>query len=261
MDQFLHRLRLRSNRQVWLGTLAITLLAIAAPVGTLAVVLAPMANHSPSGYFGVLAIAGTIPLLIAPPISLFALSMLRLLTITIDRVDAQLRIDPLTGALVRAHFLDRVGDSLERDGPGSFLMIDADHFKSINDDHGHDAGDRALRVLGEVLGAAAPAGALVGRLGGEEFGVYLPGANAVAAAQEAERLCSAVRTSGRLAGAASVALTVSIGAACHEPGASLEATMKRADSALYQAKRSGRDRFYVDGAGATMPALLLRMHS
>ena len=259
MDQLLHRLRLRSNRQVWLGTLAITLLAIAAPVGTLAVVLAPMANHSPSSYFGVLAIAATIPLLIAPPISLFALSMLRLLTITIDRVDAQLRIDPLTGALVRAHFLDRVSDSLERDG--SFLMIDADHFKSINDDYGHDAGDRALRVLGEVLGAAAPAGALVDRLGGEEFGVYLPGANAIAAAQEAERLCSAVRMSGRLAGAASVALTVSIGAACHEPGASLEATMKRADAALYQAKRSGRDRFYVDGAGATMPALLLRMRS
>lgn len=248
----------RSNRQVYLATLLITAIAVAAPVATFAVVLSFLPRVTAGTYITVLSICAIIPLLIAPPISLFALSILRLLTTTIDRVDGYVRFDSLTGVLSRSYLLGQVRDHITKDGAGIFLMVDADHFKEINDTFGHDVGDETLKRLGDILRSALSVDALVGRLGGEEFGVFLPGATEAEGAAAASELCRAVRAQAKSIAGKEIKLTVSVGGALHRDEQSLERTMKLADSALYHAKRTGRDRFYIADATDTMPALILR---
>ncbi len=105
MERWLALLRINSTRQVLLGTAAITAIAVAAPVLTFAVVLGVWMKVPLHASLGILAICAVIPLLIAPPISFFALSILRLLTVTIERVDVYVRFDALTGVLTRAYLL------------------------------------------------------------------------------------------------------------------------------------------------------------
>ena len=252
-------MRIKSGRDVLVWTAVITAISVAAPMLALGIPLAIHGRMSTAGFMTVMAICAAIPLMIAPPISIFALSMLRMLTITIDRLDEFVRYDTLTGVLTRAHLLDRLRNGLS--AGGAFLIVDADHFKSINDTYGHDVGDGALKRLAEVLQSATPAGALVGRLGGEEFGVFLPGADNAAAADVADRLCAAMRARGEMVDGQRLDLTISIGGAVHLRSNTVEATMKLADTALYQAKRSGRDRFFIASATDTMPALILQSRS
>lgn len=248
-------LQIRSGRQVVLGTAAITAIAVAAPVLTIFGVVTLFLGVSPGNYLGILAIAAIIPLLIAPPISVFALSILRVLTLTLDRLDAYIQFDPLTGALTRAYFLGQVRDRLSGPGGGALLMVDADHFKVINDTYGHEVGDAALKRMADVLRAASPVGALVGRLGGEEFGVFLAGAGHDAASDIANGLCDAMREGGKFIAGHEIALTFTIGGAVHPRQDSIEQTMRRADAALYAAKRTGRDqvRMAASGDGASPP--------
>lgn len=260
MERWLSWLRISSGRQVLLGTVIITAIAVSAPVLTFVVVLSFAVDVPPDVYLGILAICAIIPLLIAPPISFFALSVLRLLTVTIDRVDAYVRFDTLTGVLTRAYLLGQMRDQLAKAKSGAFLMVDADHFKMINDTYGHDIGDEALKRLAEVLRTTLTVDALVGRLGGEEFGVFLPGADDADAARAANALCEAMRRRGKSIAGHEISLTISVGGASHRGDESIEATMKLADSALYHAKRTGRDRFFIAGATDTMPALILRGH-
>ena len=133
MERWLAMLRIRSGRQVLWGTAAVTAIAVAAPVLTFLLVFAFWVKAPIGTALAVLAICAAIPLLIAPPISFFALSVLRLLTETIDRVDAYVRFDSLTGVLTRAYLLGQMRDHLSSAGAGAFLMVDADHFKQIND--------------------------------------------------------------------------------------------------------------------------------
>lgn len=258
MGKWLSILRIRSGREVLLGTGLITIVAVAAPVLTFVVVLHLAGPVPLPAYIGILSICAAIPLLIAPPISFFALSILRLLTETIDRVDAYVRFDTLTGVLTRAYLLGQMRDQIASSGGGAFLMVDADHFKKINDTFGHDVGDEALKRLAEVLRTTLTVDALVGRLGGEEFGVFLPGADDAAAAKAADQLCDAMRRRGKIVAGLDINLTVSIGGATHRGTETLENTMKIADAALYHAKRGGRDRFFIAGATDTMPSLILR---
>lgn len=130
-----------------------------------------------------------------------------------------------------------------RDGGGFALaLIDIDHFKAINDRHGHEAGDLALQQVARLLQAAAGAGDLAGRQGGEEFVVLLAAADAAQALAAAQRLREAVRAQPLQLGAAPVAITVSVGVALAQGEGSLDDLLRRADAALYQAKAAGRDR-------------------
>lgn len=255
MDFILKHLKMHSARQVLLGTLAITAVSVASPVGVFAFVMA--GKEVPSqAYWMILAICAAIPLLIAPPISVFALSLLRLLTLTIEKVDTFVRLDTLTGVLTRAYLLGQIRERLHEGG--CFMMVDADHFKQINDTYGHDIGDEALKALAEILIKHVKYDAIVGRLGGEEFGIFLPGARDSDGALAAAQLCEGIRNDGKIIAGHELSLTVSIGGAVHVDGQPLEKTMKVADMALYHAKRSGRDRFYIADATDTMPALILR---
>lgn len=248
---------IRTTRQVYRMAAIITLFAVLIPVLTFAL---------PFAFFGKVYLrffaiavfpAALIPLFLAPPIAIIILQMFRRQTLTIDKVDEYIRYDALTGVLTRTYLLGKSREQLAA-GAGAFLMVDADHFKAINDTNGHDVGDEALKKLAEVLRKALTTEALIGRLGGEEFGVLLPDADHARAAAAAEAVCSLMRSEARSIAGHKIGLTVSIGCACHIAGQALEHTMKRADAALYQAKRSGRDRYYVADAGDTMPALILK---
>ncbi|GAB7193005.1 histidine kinase N-terminal 7TM domain-containing protein [Kineococcus sp. NUM-3379] len=161
--------------------------------------------------------------------------------------------DPLTGTRNRRWLdatLPAALDAAGRTGsPLSLLVVDVDHFKAVNDTHGHETGDRVLQAVARELAGAVRSGDEVARLGGEEFVVLLPGSGAVEAAERAEELrrrCARLRTRSR--DGAVVRVTVSIGVATAPPdGRHPDALLAAADGALYAAKRSGRDRVVAAG--------------
>ncbi|MDB4906153.1 MAG: hypothetical protein JWO05_937 [Gemmatimonadetes bacterium] len=137
-----------------------------------------------------------------------------------------------------------------RGTPFALLAIDIDHFKQVNDTLGHEAGDVVLRRVAEVCRVALRPGDHVGRVGGEEFTVVLPGASAQAATEVAERLRSAVAAADFSDVSATLAVTVSIGAAeWLVSDRSLADIQRRADEALYEVKRAGRNQVMVGAAG------------
>lgn len=158
------------------------------------------------------------------------------------------RTDPLTGLANRRLFndaLDLVIGRVARDeqARACIAVFDLDHFKRVNDGCGHDAGDRVLRRFAEVASAAVRPKDLVARLGGEEFGLVLPGTDIA----EAERICERLRRSfaadpTRLDDGRLIWATVSAGIAAVASAKSRTDTMREADAALYAAKRAGRDR-------------------
>ncbi|WP_426701750.1 GGDEF domain-containing protein [Rhodanobacter sp. Col0626] len=163
------------------------------------------------------------------------------------RLERQLReqasTDGLTGLLMRNRFLELARLALAKlqrqQQSVCILFLDADHFKRINDDHGHAAGDAALVALAATLHAQMRQGDLIGRIGGEEFALLLPGLDLQHAGARAERLRLAVHEIQRPDGP----LTISIGIAeCRRPDEPLETLLARADQAMRQAKRDGRDR-------------------
>ena len=127
--------------------------------------------------------------------------------------------------------------------PLSLLLIDADHFKKINDSHGHPVGDAVLRHIARLMSATFRQIDLVARIGGEEFAVLLPAADLASVQRAAERLRSALEAQPATTDAGPVPCTVSIGiATMDESTAGVDALLKRADDALYAAKHSGRNR-------------------
>lgn len=156
--------------------------------------------------------------------------------------------DPLTGAFNRRHGHARLAQAfLATEGakgrPG-VLLLDIDHFKTINDRLGHDAGDAALCAVVNACHAALGEGLSVVRWGGEEFLVILPCTEVVVATETAERLRSTVSLLRVASLAGEITMTVSVGVAVDQ-GEGPEALVRRADAALYDAKRGGRDRVVV----------------
>lgn len=162
-------------------------------------------------------------------------------------VHSRAQTDPLTGLPLRhglhTLFAVRQGDA-ERSGNAVFIaLIDADHFKKVNDVHGHPAGDAALIHIGKQLKSALRSNDHLLRYGGEEFMLVYLGVDDEAAGHVAERMLQMVRSHPMpLDNGDALPLTVSIGLTRAQPGDSLESAVRRADVALYQAKRSGRDR-------------------
>lgn len=155
--------------------------------------------------------------------------------------------DTLTGLWNRQRFENELDEELERaqryNTPCSLIMLDVDHFKSINDAHGHDAGDRVLARLGRVLAEQVRGFDQVARWGGEEFMVLLPQTELAAATQTAERLRARIAQAG--GGDNTIHCTASLGvASCNGPE-QRSAVMKRLDDALYRAKEDGRNRVYT----------------
>jgi diguanylate cyclase (GGDEF)-like protein len=155
----------------------------------------------------------------------------------------QATTDSLTGLLNRRSFEHRVTSVRRQEPDVAVAMADLDHFKRLNDTHGHETGDRALRLFAQVLRESLRANDLVCRHGGEEFAVAIPGCTI----EKAREIFDATRT--RLAAAVAVAglpkFTVSVGVVVADPNDDLPTILGRADTALFQAKREGRDRVVV----------------
>lgn len=127
--------------------------------------------------------------------------------------------------------------------PTSILMIDLDHFKRVNDQHGHAVGDQVLFQAARRIEFALRPGDLCARYGGEEFCVLLPGVDLTLATGIAQRICASVaRQPFALSSGATLPLSVSIGVACWDQQEPLDVLLHAADGALYQAKRQGRNR-------------------
>ncbi len=154
-------------------------------------------------------------------------------------------VDPLTGLLNRRGFSEATARMIEREAkagrPVSVMIFDIDHFKSVNDRFGHAAGDDVLKVFADVTVSSLRITDLVGRVGGEEFAALLPCAMDEALLA-AERVREAFEASGVAVDGAPLETTVSIGVAGGPPNTELEVLMASADTALYQAKRAGRNR-------------------
>ncbi|RME73428.1 MAG: sensor domain-containing diguanylate cyclase, partial [Planctomycetota bacterium] len=161
-------------------------------------------------------------------------------------------VDTLTRVYVRRHFMQQLEEAVANarygggGAPLSLILIDIDHFKSVNDVHGHLAGDAVLRTVGRLLKREVRTGMICGRYGGEEFCLLGPGLDAEAAASVAERLRGVIAAHEfRVPGGLGLRRTASFGVAQHLPGESASALIARADRALYEAKREGRNRVVI----------------
>jgi diguanylate cyclase len=159
------------------------------------------------------------------------------------------RTDKLTGLLNRRAFDDalaqRVGE-FQRYGAGfALLMVDIDHFKRVNDAHGHQAGDELLRLVAASLTHAMRDVDIVCRYGGEEFAIIMPATDLGGAGIAAERARHELETAIVEFAGHQLRVTISGGAAAAMPGESAESIVGRADSALYAAKSAGRNRVYL----------------
>ncbi len=167
---------------------------------------------------------------------------------TVKAHKAAASIDPLTGMLNRRGFAEATARVIEREANAgrlvTALIFDIDHFKSINDRFGHAAGDEILKLFAIVVTDTLRTTDLSGRIGGEEFAALLP-CSIEEAACAAERVREAFAASGITLKDAPVETTVSVGVASGPPGTELEVLLAAADTALYQAKRSGRNRVEV----------------
>jgi diguanylate cyclase (GGDEF)-like protein len=154
-------------------------------------------------------------------------------------------VDPLTGMFNRRGFAEATSRVIEREAkagrPVTVMIFDIDHFKSINDRFGHPAGDEILKLFTAVVVNNLRISDLSGRIGGEEFAALLP-CSLEEAVVVAERVREAFEASGIVDDTGPVATTVSIGVAGGPAGTELEVLLAAADTALYQAKRSGRNR-------------------
>ncbi len=181
-----------------------------------------------------------------------AMGLLTLLMLVRDmlvEITARSETDPLSALLNRRGFEDRaeavLASSAQSGIPVALVASDLDSFKSINDGFGHDTGDQVIIAFASLLAANAPSGAIVSRMGGEEFAVLLPGANLIAGRLFAETLRATFADQPIAALPGHVRVTASFGVAEFDGSESLSDLRRRADAALYVSKRGGRDRVSV----------------
>jgi diguanylate cyclase len=192
-----------------------------------------------------------LPLIIAPPFFFYLLSKLRQLAIAHDLLMRVATTDGLTSCLTRVAFTTLVDAYLgsitgkPEQLDGALLVVDVDHFKRVNDRFGHDNGDEALRLIVNSMRSSLRDIDLVGRMGGEEFGVFLPGVPPPRAATVAHRLREAVTETSFVPDGTPYPLSISVGVVTFMRRTSFSELYKIADVRLYDAKRNGRNRVEI----------------
>jgi diguanylate cyclase (GGDEF)-like protein len=147
--------------------------------------------------------------------------------------------DPLTGALNRGAVIEHASRCLDQ-GDVALIVLDIDHFKQVNDDFGHPTGDAVIRAVVRCLDQLLGREVATGRVGGEEFSVVWPTSLAADAASVGRRICNAIAQQ-QFAAPIDRPITVSVGVSWNRRGASFDSAYGRADEALYEAKRAGRN--------------------
>ncbi|MEO6396349.1 MAG: GGDEF domain-containing protein [Devosia sp.] len=201
------------------------------------------------------------PISVAFPVMYFLMGKMRELAIAHQKLIVYASTDSLTQVLNRAAFSTLVDAYLaeirshEAQTRGALLIIDADNFKSVNDSYGHDRGDEALVKIAAAIQSMLRAPDMVGRLGGEEFGVFLPGASPDRAAIVAERIRTTVSMAEFTPRGSRHKLSVSVGGAVFQRALPFSDLFRQADQQLYSAKQNGRNRVSI--AMAENPPLSL----
>lgn len=202
-----------------------------------------------------------LPLVLAGPFFWFLLTKLRELAIAHQELMMVASTDSLTQVLNRRAFtavVERYLERLEKQNvqtSGALLVIDVDHFKSVNDSFGHDLGDEALKLIADSIQEAVREGDVVGRIGGEEFGVFLPGVSADLSRSLSERIRQKIHSAGFAPNGRSYPLSISVGGAAFGRRTTFGELYRAADERLYAAKRGGRDRVDVFDLGLERPAI------
>lgn len=169
----------------------------------------------------------------------------------LDELDRHARSDALTGIPNRRSILLSAEHDVARaQGPGALAMIDVDNFKLINDTYGHQVGDEVLSEIVDRAAASLPHTAEVGRVGGEEFLVVLPGHDLASATQACEKMCAVIRSVPIEASVGKIVATISVGVAGTVGPTGRDHLMSVADLALLEAKSAGRDRVVVSAESA-----------
>ncbi len=188
--------------------------------------------------------ATVLPVMVGAPLFFVVNLRLRGLAMTNMRLRVVARTDSLTACLNRGAFTTRVDEWLsnaQEARRGALLMIDADNFKAINDRYGHHMGDEALTIIARSIRAVLREGDIVGRMGGEEFAVFLPDVSQEQAAAIAERIRRSVNLAVFAPDGRQRALSVSIGGAVFSQPTSFSELFRIADQRLYGAKHAGRN--------------------
>jgi diguanylate cyclase len=237
---------IRNKRTVWLGTIAGTMFCVAA---ALLVDSFNFPNLNPAALRRAITVDILLPTALAGPLLFLLLRQMRQLAIARDEMAVMASTDSLTAVLNRSAFAMLTETYLaqteaNRPRPGTLLIVDADHFKSINDDFGHQVGDEALLQIASVIQAGLRPTDFVGRIGGEEFGIFLPGASRAQAVAIAERIREAVRQSA-FPHTDEHRLSISIGGVSFRKKSDYDELFKVADQCLYEAKNRGRNQVCV----------------
>ncbi|WP_095086200.1 GGDEF domain-containing protein [Mesorhizobium sophorae] len=199
-----------------------------------------------------------LPLVLGGSFLFFLMWKIRQLAIAQRDLSIVAATDSLTAVLNRGAFSMLVEAYLEQTRKqeqahsGALLIIDADHFKSINDRHGHDCGDQALKLIAQAIKGQLRGGDIVGRIGGEEFGVFLPGVDPSHSWVVAESIRRRIREMDFSPGGRPCPLSVSIGGTSFTGPTTFEEIFVAADRRLYAAKSNGRDQVSFDPSGASL---------
>lgn len=182
-----------------------------------------------------------VTLAVGAPFSIFVMWVMGQQRELQQKLAALAATDMLTGLANRRAFSDRLNQIGERQTAGVLMLIDADHFKRVNDSYGHDVGDQCLIAIAEHLRQSVRQEDIVSRIGGEEFAIFLPSTEVEQGRRVADKICAPI--SIRSASVAEeVLITLSIGATRKITGQSLREALQIADAALYRAKAEGRNR-------------------
>lgn len=170
-----------------------------------------------------------------------------------EQTERLARVDALTGLWNRRHFFELAKREIYRAGrqgtpPGILLILDIDHFKSINDTFGHAAGDELLKHLGRTWTAILRESDILGRIGGEEFAVLLPATGMQEGQEVAERLRQATEMETVVYNDSSFSVTLSLGGASIQQDETIDQSLNRADRLLYRAKEAGRNCVELEAA-------------
>lgn len=234
-------LSLQSWSSVGRWTVFGTMACVAASI---AFTLVAFADLSDELGLRLMACAAALPIIIGAPLFFYFSVRMRGLAIANARLGRVARTDSLTACLNRGAFTDRI-DAWLRDPAaarsGALLVIDADNFKTINDLYGHDVGDEALTVIARAIRSVLRNGDIVGRMGGEEFGVFLPGVTLHQAQLVADRIRLCVNFAAFQPQGEPHELSVSIGGAVFTQATSFAQLFRIADQRLYGVKHAGRN--------------------
>ncbi len=202
-----------------------------------------------------------LPIVLGGPMMFYQVLRHQQLKLANHKLQVLASTDWLTACLNRRAFTTEVTQHLDRASAeqrpaGAFLVVDADHFKVINDHFGHEHGDEALRIIADTIKASVRDGDLVGRVGGEEFGVFLVDADFETARAVAERIRQSINAAVFAPTGAEHPLTASVGGAFFDQAIAFTDLFRIADQRLYGAKQSGRNRVDMIHASADRSLLL-----